>query len=106
MVTISFVRPDGARHDVDAAIGESLMAAAVRNGVPGIEGECGGACACATCHVFLSPAWESVANPASDHELAMLDCAIGVTAESRLACQIAVTEAMNGLYVATPQSQR
>ncbi len=88
MAKITYIAADGSARTLDVADGESLMEAAVANGVPGIDGDCGGNCACATCHVHVDAAWLAAAGEKSDMEAAMLDFAEGVTADSRLACQI------------------
>jgi 2Fe-2S ferredoxin len=106
MVRIIYVEHDGTRHDVDAAPGTSLMEAAVKNGVTAIEGECGGALACATCHVYVPEEWRRLTGDASGDELEMLEFGVDPDARSRLGCQIKVTEEMEGLTVFTPVSQR
>ena len=106
MVQIIYLDQNGSRTQVDAAPGTSLMQAAVRNGVRTIEGECGGALACATCHVHIPDEWRATTGEASSDEREMLEFGIGVDARSRLACQIQITEAMNGMVVLTPVSQR
>jgi len=106
MVRLVYQDQDGAQTEVDASPGMNLMEAAVRNGVPAIEGECGGALACGTCHVHIPDGWRAVTGEASEEERMMLEFGIGVDDRSRLACQIKVTEAMDGLTVLTPVSQR
>ena len=106
MVKISYIDPDGTRHDVDAAPGMNLMEAAVKNGVASIEGECGGALACATCHVHVPEAWQRLTGEASEDEIEMLEFAVDPDGRSRLACQIRITDEMDGLTVFTPVSQR
>jgi 2Fe-2S ferredoxin len=81
------------------------MEAAVKNAVPGIEAECGGACACATCHVFVDPAWSEHVGPRTSIEESMLDFAPATSEQSRLSCQIKVTPALDGLIVRLPESQ-
>ena len=104
MITIHYVTADGTRHSVSAAPGASLMQAAVQNGVPGIVGECGGAAMCATCHVYLEPGAPVPPRAAIEDE--MLDCAAAeVTATSRLACQVVLDAALDGLVVHLPDSQ-
>ena len=105
MVKISFIQPDGSEQQVEAEPGVTVMEAAKLNNVAGIEAECGGACACATCHVFVDAAWrEKVGSPAEMEE-DMLDFAFDVRKESRLSCQIKVTEALNGLVLRIPAKQ-
>jgi 2Fe-2S ferredoxin len=106
MIKIRYVDQDGSEHDVEAAPGVSLMEAAVKNGVASIEGECGGACACATCHVYIPDEWQGLTGQASEDEQMMLEFGIDVDERSRLGCQIAVTPAMDGMIVLTPRSQR
>lgn len=105
MPKITFIQHDGTRHEVDAVAGSSVMEAAVRNGVPGIEADCGGACACATCHVYVEEAWRDKLDEKATMEESMLDFAENVEAGSRLSCQIKVTDAMDGLVVRVPESQ-
>lgn len=105
MVAITFVEFNGARHQVESPEGSTAMEAAVRNGVPGIVAECGGACACATCHVYVDEAWvEKVGGP-SEMEEGMLDFASDVRPNSRLSCQIKLTAALDGLVLETPENQ-
>ncbi len=105
MANITYLAADGGIRTLDVADGESLMAAAVANGVPGIDGDCGGNAACATCHVHVDDAWLAAAGEKSAMEAAMLDFAEGVTADSRLACQIIASPALDGMVVRTPLSQ-
>jgi 2Fe-2S ferredoxin len=105
MVKIVFVEFNGARRDVDVKSGLSLMESAVRHNVSGIVAECGGACACATCHVYVEPDWLARTGPRTEVEESMLDYADGVRPNSRLSCQIKVTEDLDGLVVALPQRQ-
>ena len=105
MARITYIAADGAARTLDVPDGESLMEAAVANGVPGIDGDCGGNCACATCHVHVDAAWLAAAGGKSEMEAAMLDFAEGVTADSRLACQIMASPALDGMVVRTPVSQ-
>ena len=105
MPKITFVQPGGERQTVEADAGLTVMEAAKKNAVPGIEAECGGACACATCHVYVDPAWQAkVGKPASMEE-DMLDFAYDVREASRLSCQIKVTPELDGLVVAIPAKQ-
>jgi 2Fe-2S ferredoxin len=112
MPRITFLEHDGTAHRVEVAVGWSLMEGAVKNRLPGIDADCGGACACATCHVYVDPAWTAALPPKSDTEEAMLDFAViapgDVPADapnSRLSCQIRVTSDMDGLVVRIPFSQ-
>lgn len=106
MVKVVFMDPDGDETAIDADPGASLMEVAVRNGVTSIEGECGGALACATCHVYIPDAWQAVTGTASADEREMLEFGVDVDERSRLSCQIHVTPAMEGMIVSTPRSQR
>ncbi|MEI9988838.1 MAG: 2Fe-2S iron-sulfur cluster-binding protein [Rhizomicrobium sp.] len=105
MVRVNFIDHQGTRREVDVKEGLSVMEGAVRHGIPGIEGDCGGACACATCHVYVDPQWYPKLAPPNPLERDMLDMAIKPGAFSRLACQIEVTPALDGLTVRTPISQ-
>lgn len=105
MVKITFIQPDGSSQVVEAEPGMTVMEAARLHNVPGIEAECGGACACATCHVYVEDAWrEAVGNP-SEMEEDMLDFAFDVRESSRLSCQIKVADALDGLVVRVPAKQ-
>ena len=90
---------------VDAENGATVMEMAIRNNVPGIEAECGGACACATCHVYVDEAWREKVGPPSPMEEDMLDFGYDVRPNSRLSCQIKVTDALDGLVVRIPERQ-
>jgi ferredoxin, 2Fe-2S len=105
MAKVTFIQPDGKAQTVEIAPGWSVMEGAVRALVPGIDADCGGACACATCHVYVDPAWEARLPAKSDMEEAMLDFAPEVKANSRLSCQLRVTSEMDGLVVRVPASQ-
>jgi 2Fe-2S ferredoxin len=105
MPKITYVESDGTEHVVDAECGLTLMEAAVTNSVPGINAECGGACACATCHVYVDEERASKLDPKGELESAMLEFAIGVQETSRLSCRIAISCAMDGLRVKVPASQ-
>lgn len=105
MPKVSFIAFNGVRHDVTAAEGTSLMRAAVDNGVPGIDGDCGGQCACATCHVFVEPEWVDKTGARTASEIDMLDFAAGTQTNSRLACQITLSAVLDGLTVRMPEGQ-
>lgn len=105
MATITFIEHDGTIREVSAENGSTIMEAAIRNSVPGIEAECGGACACATCHVYVDDAWTEKVGPASAMEEDMLDFAFDIRPGSRLSCQIKVSDALDGLVVRTPARQ-
>ncbi|MEW6450867.1 MAG: 2Fe-2S iron-sulfur cluster-binding protein [Pseudomonadota bacterium] len=105
MAKITFIDPSGASRTVDAETGSTVMENAIRNDVPGIEAECGGACACATCHVYVDEAWREKVGPPSPMEEDMLDFGFDVKENSRLSCQIKVTDELDGLVVRTPERQ-
>jgi len=105
MAKITFIDPSGASRTVDAETGSTVMENAIRNDVPGIEAECGGACACATCHVYVDEAWREKVGPPSPMEEDMLDFGFDVKENSRLSCQIKVTDDLDGLVVRTPERQ-
>ncbi len=105
MAKITYVEHDGREHVVEVKSGLSVMEGAIRNNVPGIDADCGGACACATCHVYVDEAWIGETGTASPMEESMLDFAEGVQPNSRLSCQIRVSDALDGLVVRLPESQ-
>ncbi|MBB37219.1 MAG: 2Fe-2S ferredoxin [Hirschia sp.] len=105
MTKITFVEHDGTEHVVDAANGGSVMEAAINNNVPGIDADCGGACACATCHVYIDAAFTETVGKPNDMEQSMLDFAEGVADNSRLSCQITISDALEGMKVTMPESQ-
>ena len=99
MPTITFIDPSGGERAVTVSPGKSLMEAAVSNTVRGIEAECGGACACATCHVYIDPAWREATGAPDFMEESMLEFADDVRPESRLACQIKVSDSLDGMVI-------
>ena len=105
MIKITFVDPEGTARTVDAEEGSTVMETAIRNGIPGIEAECGGACSCATCHVYVAEEWEAVTGRPQPMEEDMLDFAFDVRPNSRLSCQIRVRPELDGLVVHTPTRQ-
>lgn len=105
MPKILFIDHSGAQRVVDAEVGKSVMQTAVENLIPGIVGDCGGSCSCATCHAYIDAAWLDRLPAQSDNEKLMLDGALNVEANSRLTCQIPVTAELDGLVVRTPSSQ-
>ena len=105
MAKITFIAADGARYEVSSENGSTVMENAIRNGVPGIEAECGGACACATCHVYVDEAYRAATGEPEPMEQDMLDFAYDVRPNSRLSCQIRVSDALDGLVVAVPERQ-
>ena len=105
MPKITYIQPDGTEKVVDATVGVTVMEAAKLNLVDGIEAECGGACACATCHVYVTEDWMSKVGSVSEMEEDMLDFAFDVRDTSRLSCQIKVTDELDGLTVTVPEKQ-
>jgi len=105
MPKITYISFDGTSQTVNAALGSTVMETAIRNLVAGIEGECGGACACATCHVYVDDAWVGLVGKPEPMEEDMLDFASNVQPNSRLSCQIKVTAGLDGLIVRTPEKQ-
>lgn len=105
MPKITYITHDEATFEVDAENGSTVMENAIKNMVPGIDAECGGACACATCHVYVDSNWtEAVGGPEAMEE-DMLDFAYEVKETSRLSCQIRVSDALDGLVVRIPEQQ-
>jgi len=105
MPKVTFIAHNGQHHPVDVPAGLSLMRAAIDNNVPGIDGDCGGQCACATCHVFVEAPWAALTGPRTKQEDEMLNFAAELRDSSRLACQIMVTDALDGLVVQMPEGQ-
>lgn len=105
MTKLTYIAFDGTRFDVDAQNGSTVMENAIRNAIPGIEAECGGACACATCHVYVDEAWIAAVGTPAPMEEDMLDFAFDVRPGSRLSCQIRVRDELDGLIVRTPARQ-
>jgi ferredoxin, 2Fe-2S len=102
---VTFIQPDGSEQVVEANTGLTLMESAKMNDVPGIEAECGGACACATCHVYVDDAWREKTGTPSQMEEDMLDFAFDVRESSRLSGQIKLTPELDGLVVRVPAKQ-
>jgi 2Fe-2S ferredoxin len=105
MPKITFIEHNGTEHQVDADLGLSVMRAAIDNLVPGIDADCGGECSCATCHVYVDPAWMDKVGKPEDREESMLDLNPEREANSRLSCQIPVTDELDGLKVTVPEFQ-
>ena len=105
MAKITFIQPDGRVQTVEGEAGMIVMETAKKHLVDGIEAECGGACACATCHVYVDDAWRERAGPPAEMEEDMLDFAFDVRESSRLSCQIKVTPELDGLVVRVPDKQ-
>ena len=106
MPKITYIEHNGAEHVIETPVGFTVMEGAVNNAVPGIDADCGGACACATCHVFVDDAWAAKTGDVGDMESSMLDLAEGLKPTSRLSCQIKITPELDGLIVHLPESQR
>lgn len=106
MPSITFIQASGESRKVDAPVGQNLMQVATELGLQGIVGECGGAAMCATCHVYVDDAWIDKVPPPNSNELSMLDfTASDRQSNSRLSCQIRVTQALDGLLVNLPNAQ-
>lgn len=105
MPKIHFILHSGAEHTVEARVGNSAMQTAVDNAVPGIIGDCGGNTLCATCHGYVDPGWLDKLEPASEDEAAILDGAMRVEPNSRLTCQIRMSEQLDGIVIRLPVSQ-
>ena len=105
MPKITFIDSEGASRDVETKAGTSIMEAAVQNMIPGIDADCGGACACATCHVYVAEGWAEKLKGKDDMEESMLDFAEDVQDNSRLSCQILMSDELDGITVTTPESQ-
>jgi ferredoxin, 2Fe-2S len=105
MPNITFIDYEGTARTVEGEVGSTVMETAIKNGVPGIEAECGGACACATCHVHVDDAWRAAVGEPSPMETDMLDFGYDVRPNSRLSCQIKVVADLDGLVVRTPERQ-
>ena len=105
MPKITYIDASGTERSVEGKNGMSVMETAIKNNIPGIDADCGGACACATCHVYVDPEWLAKLPKRQDMEEQMLDFAIELKPNSRLSCQLKVTAALDGLIVRTPKSQ-
>jgi 2Fe-2S ferredoxin len=105
MAKITYIAADGTSYEVEAENGMTVMEAAIHNQVPGIEAECGGACACATCHVYVEDPFKDIVGDPSPMEEDMLDFGYDVRPNSRLSCQIRVTDELDGMIVKVPERQ-
>ena len=105
MAKIKYIEFDGREHEIEVKNGLSVMEGAVRRNVPGIDADCGGACACATCHVYVDEDFLDVTGRPSAMEESMLDFAENVQPNSRLSCQIRVSDDLDGLIVRLPENQ-
>lgn len=106
MPRITYIDHDGNERPIVAVSGETVMETAIRNSVPGIDADCGGACACATCHVYVDEAFLGKLDAPGEMEKSMLDFAENIRPNSRLSCQISLNEALDGMRVTTPENQR
>jgi 2Fe-2S ferredoxin len=106
MPKIVFIEPGGVRREINAPLRLTLMEAARQHGVNGVVAQCGGACACSTCHVYIDPAWLAKLGPREEMEEGMLENAWEPRDNSRLSCQIHITADLEGLEVTVPQRQR
>jgi len=105
MIKVTYIEHDGTSREVDVEEGVNLMDAALDNMVPGIDGDCGGVCACATCHVHVDPAWADKLAPMDATEDAMLELADNRDKSSRLCCQLKASPELDGIIVHTPAGQ-
>ncbi len=105
MPKITFIQANGDKHEIEAETGMTLMEVAVKNRISGIEAECGGACSCATCHVYIADEWKASTGTPQEMEEDMLDFAFDVRETSRLSCQITLTDQHDGLVVNIPEKQ-
>ena len=105
MPTIIYIDHEGSERLIEAKSGETVMETAIKNSIPGIDADCGGACACATCHVYIEEGFMERVGKPEDMEQSMLDFAENVQDNSRLSCQITISDDLDGLRVTTPESQ-
>lgn len=105
MPKVTFIESNGTPHTVEGKPGRSLMQIAVEHGIPGIIGECGGSCSCATCHAYIDPAWAEKLPSESETESFMLEAVPEPRQTSRLCCQIPMSEALDGIVVTVPDEQ-
>ena len=105
MPRVTFITFAGERHEVTVPAGTTLMRAATDHGVPGIDGDCGGQCACATCHCFIQAPWSAQLQPRSPRENDMLSFVVEPSPSSRLGCQVVLTDALDGIIVSLPEGQ-
>ena len=105
MPSVTLIEADGTEHTIEVALGESIMQAAVNHLVPGIDGDCGGLCACGTCHVYVDDNWQAQCGEPDELESGILEFAYEVSDQSRLSCQILMAEALDGLVLRLPSRQ-
>jgi 2Fe-2S ferredoxin len=105
MSKITYIDNQGNSNTIDVENGLTVMEGAIQNDIPGIDADCGGAMACATCHVYVEEKWFNKIPKADDAEIDMIDMAFEPKKNSRLSCQLVVTDELNGLVVTTPEKQ-
>ena len=105
MPQVKFIEFNGTEHNIDANNGDSIMVTATSNLVPGIDADCGGECSCATCHVLVGSEWQPKLKPVNDTEESMLDLNPDRRAESRLSCQIIMSDHLDGIVINLPEFQ-
>ena len=99
MAKIKYIEHNGKEHEIEVSSGLTVMEGAIKNNIPGIDADCGGACACATCHVYINDKWLNKLAPKDDEEESMLDQAFDVKENSRLSCQIDLSDDLDGLVL-------
>ena len=105
MPKVIYIEYNGKQHEVEVEKGLSIMEGAIQNGIPGIDGDCGGACACATCHVYVNEEWLDKLSDQNESEKDMLDFAFETKSNSRLSCQLMIDDKHNGIVVNLPEKQ-
>ncbi|WP_395448959.1 2Fe-2S iron-sulfur cluster-binding protein [Aminobacter sp. UC22_36] len=105
MYRVTFINADGQATELTAQPGQSVMSVAVANGIDQILAECGGSCACGTCHCYVDDAWTDRLSPPDDSEQGMIECLVNPTERSRLSCQLKMSDALDGLVVHLPREQ-
>jgi ferredoxin, 2Fe-2S len=105
MPRVRFIQADGRTSEVEGLSGDSVMETAIDNDIDGIIAECGGACSCATCHVYVDPSWQNRLPAPQPIEDGMLDCVLDRQANSRLSCQIRLSDELDGITITVPESQ-
>ena len=105
MAKITYIEDGGKSHTIEVSNGLTVMEGAIQSNIPGIDADCGGSCACATCHVYVDEKWFSKLPNKENAEKDMLDMAIQPTSFSRLSCQIVVSDELDGLVVKMPSKQ-
>jgi 2Fe-2S ferredoxin len=105
MPIVTFIAADGSTQEVDVKSGVGLMEAAINNGIEGIAAVCGGSCSCATCHCYVDETWLAKIPAAEELEIQMLESALDRRGNSRLSCQIVMTDELDGIVIRLPESQ-